>query len=158
MTGEAEAWAFIVDRHGAPGVEAACLALQDDHGQCVALLMWRTWTLAAGILVEPQTLEAAVETARIWDADILRPLRAVRRRLKAPAPGVPEAARLDLRRAVLAQELAAERTLIEALAPADPPGSQAPGPPPAPLDALRSIARLWGGEPPDDLLAKLAGG
>jgi uncharacterized protein (TIGR02444 family) len=162
VSAPASAWDFVVRRYGEPGVEAACLALQDDHGQCVSLLLWRTWTIASGLAPGEDRLALAVETARTWETAILLPLRAVRRRLGSPLAGIDETPRHGLRRGVLDVELAAERTLVEALAslvdPDEPIGaSPREGPQPAVVQALRATVELWGGVAPDDLLAKLAG-
>jgi uncharacterized protein (TIGR02444 family) len=162
VSGQVCAWDFVVRRYAEPGVEAACLALQDDHGQCVSLLLWRTWTIASGLAPADDRLASAVETARTWETAILLPLRAVRRRLAHAVPGVEEAPRRRLRQGLLDQELAAERTLVEALAslvdPGDPAGAS-PGETSAPaaVRALQATVDLWGRDAPDDLLAKLAG-
>jgi uncharacterized protein (TIGR02444 family) len=156
------AWDFVVERHAEPGVEAACLALQDRHGQCVSLLLWRAWAEAEAIAAPPPLIEAAVQAARAWDAEVVRPLRAIRRRLKAPLPAIADASREGLRQGVLAQELSAERALIEALeglACAWPaPSAAAAGAADGALGALRVTAIAWGRGAPDDLLAKVAGG
>ncbi len=162
MSAGSKAWDFVVGRHGEPGVEAACLALQDAHDQCVALLMWRAWTLGEGLRVTPGQLEQAVETTRIWNREVIAPLRAVRRRAGRPLPGLDEAGRRRLRQGLLEQELAGERALIEALAALVPAAPTAAGPGPdrpaaSHIEALAETARLWGGSAPDDLLAKLAG-
>jgi uncharacterized protein (TIGR02444 family) len=160
VTAEARAWDFAVRRYGEPGVAAACLALQDAHGQCVSLLLWRAWTLGEGLALGAETLAQAVAMARTWDGDLLRPLRAARRRAELALPGIGETARGRLREGLLQQELGVERALIEALArlaaaaPTRPPPAPhgAAGPGAGPLAAL---ARLWGEGAPDDLLAKV---
>ena len=78
------AWAFALAAWRRPGVEAASLELQDAHGQLPALLLWRLWTLTEGRAVDAQGLATAVQVARDWEAGVLGPLRAVRRRLRRP--------------------------------------------------------------------------
>ncbi len=156
MTGaSADAWTFIVRRYGEPGVQAACLALQDAHGQCVGFLMWRAWTLAVRRPVSPERLDRAVETARIWEVEVAQPMRAARRRLSRPLPDIDDEARGGLRRGALDLEIAAERVLIEALARLIPTG--AVDDTRQPVAALAQAALAWGGSAPEVLLAKLAG-
>ncbi len=88
-----------------PGVEGACLALQDQHGQCVPLLLWRLWTLRERRAVGADTLAAAIAVAKPWDERLIQPLRALRR-----SPLV-EPAR-ELGRLIAAAEVEAERGLL----------------------------------------------
>lgn len=104
-------WNWAVDTYGRPGVAEAALALQDDHGQNVPLLLWAAFVRTT----EPEALNAAAALARTWENTAILPLRGVRRALKAPLPPTPEATREGLRAQVKAAELAAERGLLEAL-------------------------------------------
>jgi len=145
-------WDFAVAVHGRPDVDALCLELQDSHGQCVSLLLWRLWTLVEGRAVSAETLEAATACARLWDDAAVAPLRAVRRRLKAPHPPVPDAARQALRGRVADVELAAERLLIETLeALAAPSGAGEE----ASLPALIALTAGWGKPAPSEPLERL---
>lgn len=112
-----DAWTFALDVYRRPGVDAACLDLQDRRGADVVLLIVALWAgaVCAHALTrdEAARLEAA---ARPWREDVVRPLRAVRRRLKeGPAPA-PSAASEALRGRVKEAELAAERLQLEHLA------------------------------------------
>jgi len=112
-----DAWTFALELYRRPGVQAACLDLQDRRGADVVLLIVALWAGAAcgHALTEEEAarLEAA---ARPWREDVVRPLRAVRRRLKSgPAPA-PSAAAGALRSRVKEAELAAERLQLEHLA------------------------------------------
>ena len=49
-------WSWALEAHARPGVGEAALAAQDDHGQCVSLLLWRAWTVAEGRPVEDSLL------------------------------------------------------------------------------------------------------
>lgn len=134
------AWAFAVAAWKRPRVEATCLELQDVHGQCPALLLWRLWTLKDARTVDLDTQNKALHAARHWEDEVLRPLRAVRRQPATAFEPPPYAARTALRRKLLDAELEAEHALIdilEALAP-----EHAVGPTP-PLPALVALAQAW---------------
>ena len=57
----------------------------------------------------------AAELARDWDESVLKPLRAVRRRLKTPVAGISDSAREASRERLKDEEIAAERLLLDAL-------------------------------------------
>ena len=146
-------WDWAAETYARPGVEGLCLALQDDHGQCVGYLLWAAWAALNCRRIGPADLAEAAATAQDWETTVLRPLRSVRRALKQPSPGVAVAAQDSLRARIRAEELAAERVLLEALeARTPPPGGEA-----TPLDqVLRDAAGAWGPHPPDDLLDALS--
>ncbi|QTF92644.1 TIGR02444 family protein [Halomonas sp. BM-2019] len=109
-------WDFALALYARPGVEAACLALQDEAGVDVCELLWRCWLLHHGARPGPSA-EAGLAAVRCWQAEVTVPLRALRRRLK------PEAAThsgiASLREALKHAELEAERETLgrlEALA------------------------------------------
>jgi uncharacterized protein (TIGR02444 family) len=145
-------WDFVLRLYGGEGVEPACLALQDEHGQCVPLLLWRAWTLAEARPVDEQVLASAVAIAQTWHAEVIEPIRTVRRRLKAPLPPVDDDARLKFRQDISRRELTAERLLIDTLETLTcRPGGALP----APLTELRRTSEAWGKAAPESLLAKL---
>lgn len=147
-------WDDAVGRYARPGVEAACLRLQDDHGQCAPLLLWRLWTIDQRRPVSAVLLVEAAQVARAWSEAAITPLRSARRRLKGALPPIDDDARTSLREAVQSLELQAERALLEALEALTPPSD---GVPSAPAPALVEAARAWGGEtPPLEALEALA--
>ncbi|PWC39718.1 TIGR02444 family protein [Azospirillum sp. TSO35-2] len=95
-------WDFSLAVYGRPGVPAACLALQDRRGVDVNTLLFAAW---AGIACAARLSDA--ELARIdgavagWREEVVRPLRALRRRAKAEDD--------TLYRRMKAAELEAER-------------------------------------------------
>lgn len=130
-----ELWSWAVAAYGRPGVAEAALALQDDHGQCVPLLLWAAFARPG----EPEVIARAVDLARAWEAAAILPLRAARRGLKAELPGAPAEAREALRAQVKGAELESERLLLGALASLGAGGG-------ASLDvALAATAAAWGG-------------
>jgi uncharacterized protein (TIGR02444 family) len=108
-------WDFAVAIHGEPGVDAGLIDLQDNHGQCVSYLLWAVWAARHGRAVSEAELTLAAGLARDWEAEVGGPLRATRRALKRPRPPMADAGREALRATVKANELSAERTLLEAL-------------------------------------------
>ena len=113
-------WDFALAIHGEPGMDAGLIDLQDNHGQCVSYLLWAVWAARHGRPVTDAELAVAAGLARDWEAEVTAPLRAARRALKQPRPPMADARRDALRTRVKAVELAAERTLLEALEAATP--------------------------------------
>lgn len=105
-------WEFALALYARPGVEAACLRLQDEAGVDVCELLWRCWLLQHGARPSP-ALEAEVAEVRRWQAQITAPLRTLRRRLKAEAAGDSGVA--ALRETLKRAELEAEREALKRL-------------------------------------------
>lgn len=141
-------WEWALEAYAREGVPEAALALQDEHGQNTALLLWAVWSETA----DPALLARAAALTRAWEAVALVPLRAVRRALKPPLAGVDDGAREGLREDVKGAELRAERVLMESLAEI---AGNASGGTPA-LTALEAASAAWGKPAPDDALAGLA--
>lgn len=144
-------WDYSLELYGRPGIEDACLELQRRHGLDVNLLLLCCWLGARGIGPEesaPTRFEGAV---RDWQVEVVRPLRAVRRRLKArladpdPEPGSvhegwPDLAR-GLRQRLLALEIDAER--LEQLALGRAVAGLRPGAAPGPDLTARHLRLYW---------------
>ena len=141
-------WGWALEAYAQEGVPAAALTLQDAYGQNTSYLLWAVWAEGPS----PDALRQAVQTAKAWDAAVLKPIREVRRTLKTPLPPVDDEARQGLREDVKAAELRAERVLIETLETlAGPAGGGMPA-----LEALKAASAAWGEPAPDDALAALA--
>jgi uncharacterized protein (TIGR02444 family) len=108
-------WERASRAYGATEVERLCLELQDAHGQCVSHLLWALWAGEQGRALDAGLAERASTLARDWETNVLRPLRGVRRRLKSSVAGVSDAARQASRERLKAEEIAAERLLLDAL-------------------------------------------
>jgi uncharacterized protein (TIGR02444 family) len=148
------AWDWAVAAYAKPGVEEALLGLQDRHDQSVCLLLFAAWAADTGRKPDAEALEAAVDTARVYETTVLAPLRAIRRTLKAPVPDLEDAARLAIREQIKALELDAERRLLGALSDmAAPPAAAAPLPI---ADGMVNAARLWARAIPRAELVALA--
>lgn len=107
-------WSFSLRVYGAPGVEAACIDLQDRFGADVNLALYCLWI---GRALTPEGLRAALEAAAPVQAYI-QPLREMRRSLPKDA---------GVRDAVKKAELAAEKLeqdALEALGAAGEPDAE----------------------------------
>jgi uncharacterized protein (TIGR02444 family) len=146
-------WDYAVALYGRPGVEAACLALQDRAGADVNLLLAACWLGETGRSPRAEDLSRLREEAQGWQAAVVRPLREARRALKARSAGLDGALRGPVeaaRRRLRAVELAAERAelaLIEGLA--GPAPRDARPRPDLARRALRVLADLGPGEARD---------
>lgn len=103
-------WNFSLEVYAGEGVAAACLDLQERRGCDVNVLLFCCWLGASGRpTLTAERLRAILKESDPWQAEIVRPLRAVRRLLKdRPWPAaLPET--IDSTRRKLADaELAAE--------------------------------------------------
>ena len=111
----ADLWRFALAFYARPGVAEACLDLQDRKGVDVPLLLACLWLVARGHGAPDRVRWRAI--SRDWAANAVRPLRALRRRLKGRAGWE------TIRTRVKRLELAAERAELVALAAATGPGS-----------------------------------
>ena len=101
-------WEFSLAVYGRSGAAPACLGLQDRHGLNVNLLLLCCWAGARGHGLTVAEFRDLITVVRPWEEEVVRPLRAVRRWLKAQtlAPAGPAGA---LREEILARELDGER-------------------------------------------------
>ncbi len=130
-----------------PGVGEACLTLQNDHGQCIPLLLWGLWRWECGDGLDDEAVGQAAALCRAMDDMVIAPLRA-ERRAASPAD----------RERLLANELKVEHELLDRLAalPAGEPDrrTRSAG------DMLSTVSSRWGAalgaSAFDDLLAALS--
>ncbi|WP_028241458.1 TIGR02444 family protein [Stutzerimonas azotifigens] len=140
-------WEFALVCYGRPGVEPACLQLQDG-GADVCLMLCGLWLEARRVDCDAERLAALTALAGPWQAEVVTPLRRLRRHWRQPASSDPALAKL--RSEVKALELAAERELLSRLQARclDWPAAAAPAPwlealapdQPQPLRVLREAA------------------
>jgi uncharacterized protein (TIGR02444 family) len=104
-------WRFSLRVYRAPGVQEACLGLQEGCGADVNLLLFSGWAGRDGRLLERDDLLSAVACVGGWQSDVIAPLRLARRGLKRETAGGTAAAALalPLRKRILALELELER-------------------------------------------------
>lgn len=108
-------WRFSLRFYAQPAVADACIALQDACGVDVNILLFLLWLASTRLCLAPDTVRLVCAKAGRWRDDVVAPLRAVRRALKACSPLVEPAARERLRLAVKKLELESERLQQEAL-------------------------------------------
>lgn len=103
-------WDFSLALYARPGVEAACLELQDTHGLDVNLVLLAAWLAAAGRRLEAPLAMRLRALGDGYQARVMQPLREARRALKAHDPGADlDPVRAACRRALLRVELDLER-------------------------------------------------
>jgi uncharacterized protein (TIGR02444 family) len=108
-------WRFSLEVYGRPGVAQACVALQDEHGVDVNVLLCLLWLGAAGCRLSPVEVRAIDDRVAHWRDAVVAPLRALRRGLRTP-PSLGDPAAVEaLRERVKAVELEAERLEQEKL-------------------------------------------
>ena len=108
-------WRFSLALYARPGVAEGLTALQDRAGCDVNIVLFALWLGAAGgHRLDPAELAAAGTAAASIGRDIVGPVRQLRRRLRTE----PAADLQELRRRLLALELAAERHVQYRLADA----------------------------------------
>ncbi|MBP5857037.1 TIGR02444 family protein [Marivibrio halodurans] len=113
---EAEAlWRFSVRLYEAGGVEDAALALQDEHGLDVNLLLLCCFLGLHGVRATRETIATLDQHARAWRAVAVEPLRGLRRRLKQDVGTISAETAAPFREQVKALELEAERLQQEML-------------------------------------------
>jgi len=107
-------WDFALRLYKAPEVADACLALQEQSGVDVTVLLFAAWLKQGSIALSPAKIEQIIGLVDKWRDEVVAPLRAIRQRMKTgPKPG-PDKHTEALREAVKAAELSAERIeLIE---------------------------------------------
>ena len=129
---EAESWAFALAIYARPGVAEACLALQNEAGVDVMLLLMATFAAVKHRnLLTPVEIEALDEACRPWREQIVGRLRAIRTELKTgprPAPGeATEPFRARIKAIELEAEKLENRILAECV-PLTSPGQERVGP------------------------------
>ncbi|HKK23837.1 MAG TPA: TIGR02444 family protein [Pseudohaliea sp.] len=114
-------WDAVTALYSEPGVADACLAAQDEDGADVLLLLAAAVQARRGVSLAAQA-SALAAAAEPWRSEVVRPLRALRRRWRGLA-GVEA-----LRERLKVLELAAERAQFEQLVPRLAGSPAPPGP------------------------------
>lgn len=105
-------WDYALALYASDGVAGACLVLQDEGGADVCELLWVCWLASHGLTLADD-VDDALHTIRAWQRETTRPLRTLRRALKAEAAERPGIARL--RDTLKQAELLAERETLTRL-------------------------------------------
>ena len=146
-------WDFSLRFYGDAAVQQACLVIQDQYGADVTVVLYLLWRAAAGETFDAAGVAAIDAAVAPWRTQVVHPLRAIRRAMKATDLIGDPAAQEALRSKIKAVELEAERRELEAL--------ERLGALPATTDSRRSAARaslaayagLLRASLPDDLIA-----
>ena len=78
-------WDFALALYAKPGVEQACLTLQDEAGVDVCELLFHCWLYQHGLAAESGPLKAIREERYRWQQQVTATLRELRRTLKPQA-------------------------------------------------------------------------
>lgn len=108
----ADLWSFALSTYARPGVEAACLRLQ-EQGADVCLLLCGAWLEQRGVAYKPERVQALQQIAQPWRVQVVEPLRQMRVQWRALAQQDTQLA--SLREQIKTLELEAERTLLARL-------------------------------------------
>jgi uncharacterized protein (TIGR02444 family) len=122
-------WRFSLRFYRRDGVADACIALQDEAGVDVNLLLFLLWCATERRRLSAADVATLDRLCAPWRAVAVIPLRTVRRTLKTPPPLVEPGSAELFRTRIKAAELEAERLQQEALFgrfAAAPFGAEAP--------------------------------
>ncbi len=108
-------WHFSLGYYRKRGVADACIALQDDYGVDVNLLLFLLWLASLERRITLAELTSLSDTVRGWQAGVIAPLRDLRRKLKHAPPLVEAGAAELFRTKVKGLELEAERLQQQAM-------------------------------------------
>ncbi|WP_371232465.1 TIGR02444 family protein [Pseudomonas sp. QE6] len=107
-----DVWSYALKLYARPGVEPACLALQ-EAGADVCLALAAAWLGSAGVAFSQARMDALDSVAQDWREDVIVPLRSLRQRWREAAKQDTELA--PLRERIKQLELEAEKVLLERL-------------------------------------------
>ena len=105
-------WDFAQRLYARPGVESACLHLQ-EVGADVCLLLCGAWLERHGIACTPTHVEQLQTIAQPWQTEVISPLRQLRQNWRTAAQ--QQAPLAALRERLKGLELDAEQQLLLAL-------------------------------------------
>jgi uncharacterized protein (TIGR02444 family) len=123
-------WNFSLELYAGEGVAEACLDLQERRGCDVNILLFCCWLGASGRpTLTAERLRAILAASEAWQADVVKPLREMRRRLKdkvwpGALPETVDAVRRRVADAELSAEHAEQLALVSLHAP--PPDRDRP--------------------------------
>jgi len=102
-------WDYSLGIYRKPGVADACIALQDEFGLDVNMLLACLWFSAEGPgRLDSDQIRECVGRTRDWQDKVVKPLRTVRRYSKEQPAELPESLRDEFRPRLQAVELDAE--------------------------------------------------
>jgi uncharacterized protein (TIGR02444 family) len=108
-------WRFSLAFYRQPGVADACIALQDEYGVDVNLLLFLLWLADEKRLLSADEIKALDGKVRDWRNLTVVPIRGIRRKLKGARTPVEAAQQEAFRTKIKGLELEAERLQQQAL-------------------------------------------
>ena len=108
---QAPLWEFALALYAKPGVETACLTLQEEGELDVCELLFHCWLYSYGLEAIPGAVARQREQRRQWQSSVTAVLRGLRRDLKASAASSDSVA--ALRETIKQAELMAERENLQ---------------------------------------------
>lgn len=108
-------WDFSLAVYGGPGVADACIALQDEFGVDVNILLYLSFRAANGVRLSAADVAWLDQNVVDWRSQIVGPLRHVRRHLKQMVAMDAFDGAGDLREQIKTVELESERLQQQAL-------------------------------------------
>ena len=108
-------WRFSLQFYRLPGVSDACVALQDEYGVDVNLLLFLLWRADEGRSLLADDVKALDEKVRDWRNLAVIPIRNARRKLKNARTLIEGGQQEAFRTKIKAVELEAERLQQQAL-------------------------------------------
>ncbi|MDN7132193.1 TIGR02444 family protein [Halomonas sp. MC140] len=104
-------WDFALAFYAKPGVEAACLTLQDEAGIDVCEVLFHCWLYSCGLETMSTAVSTVREERRQWQGQVTGVLRTLRRDLTSSAASNDAVA--ALRTTIKQAELMAERENLQ---------------------------------------------
>ena len=138
----ADFWAFSLRIYAGQGVSEACLALQDESGADVNIVLFILWRARSGIALGAGEIERLDEHVSVWRCSVVQPLRKVRRQLKVSVVPLRRSEAHAYREKVKALELEGER--LQQIAMADIAAKLDGQAGTSPLDAARDGLMAYG--------------
>jgi uncharacterized protein (TIGR02444 family) len=123
-------WNFSVRVYASPGVEDACIRLQEVWNADVPVLLFALWRGKRGCELSNANIQEIVDTVTVWQREVITPIRQLRRRLRDDADRLAPELTVGMqavRKELQQTELAAERRELECLATIEVGATHEPG-------------------------------
>lgn len=109
-------WDFASKLYSRDGVAEACLQLQDRRGLDVNMVLFCIWVAASGRgELSPDEMMKGIDAGRIWQSEVVTPLRHVRRYLKGSIAPADNRLGAELGRVITECELYSEHMEVQVL-------------------------------------------
>lgn len=106
-------WEFALRFYSDPDVQSACLALQDEHGADVSVVICLLWRAARGESLDLDEITRLDGCVSRWRSEVVVPIRHIRRHLKQQALLPDRNEQEAFRNRIKAVELEAEKTELQ---------------------------------------------